>query len=160
MNERTTGFEQDQQPLGTTLTDQRADHQGFPIDQPLETDTVDKKTDGVLGRVKEKLHGRADIVENIEEAIPSTEEVQKFGSQILTSVKDTVHTIREKTPEFMSRHRSKVALGIGAFTTARMISNNRNHKRTQMKMPITNRTLSKASSIPTEVKEFIHTKTA
>lgn len=161
MSEHISGTTPGHLETGSTLTDRRQPLDAASlIDHPHSADTNDTESTGLISRVREKLHSRSDIIDELQDAMPSKEQAQRLGSRILGSMKDSVQTIREKAPEFMSRHKSKIGLAAGAFATARTISTRRQNSNAKIEIPISRRAARKIKASPTELRELVHNKTA
>lgn len=143
-----------QETLTKTLTDQLID----PHQTAHDALTSDNQR-GIGTRIKERIKPTAtDLMGKIDETMPDIEEAQRVGHTVMGSMKETWQTVRQKSPEFLKAHKREIIVGIGAYATGR-IAAGKSIEKSEMKIPMRAKALSKIQALSTEAKSKFHEMT-
>lgn len=138
----------------TALTDQLVD----PHQTAHDALTSDSQR-GIGTRIKERIKPTAtEIMGKIDETMPDREEAQRVGQTVMSAMKQTWQTVRQKSPEFLKAHKREIILGLGTYATGR-IAAGKSMGKSEMKIPMRAKALSKIQALPTEAKSKIHEMT-
>ncbi len=139
----------------TTLTDQLVD----PRQTAHDALTSDNQR-GIGTRIKEMIRPTAtDTMGKIDESMPDKDNAQQVGQTVLSTMKETWQTVRQKSPEFIKAHKREIIIGLGTYATGRIVAG-KSVRKSEMKIPMRAKALSKLQTLPGEAKSKIHEMSA